>query len=189
MLHSEAKRNDELLSELLYKLADQSYQTEVMREKTLEDLSVQLLTCMTILSVALITPASFLFECYSDGTGNLSAGQIRLAWMYASVLIPQVIGLLLVLRARVLKTIHTLDSPAAQADFIKTNLDNLNAGQEEASPIEVAKCYCDGLEDSFNGMAKKHDDMWKLLKAAMFLLGLSASLSAIFGMVLLLSLR
>lgn len=189
MFHSKAKRNDELLSELLYRLADQSYQTEVMREKTLEDLSVQLLTCMTILSVALITPASFLFDCYSDGTGSLSADQIRLAWMYASVLTPQAIGLLLVLRARALTTMNTLSSPAAQADFIKTNIDKLNNAHKEASLFEVAKCYCDGLEDSFNGMAKKHDNMWKLLKAAMLLLGLSASLSALFGLFLLLSLK
>lgn len=189
MSHSKTKRNDELLSELLYRLADQSYQTEVMREKTLEDLSVQLLTCMTILSVALITPASFLFECYSDGAESLSADQIRLAWMYASVLIPQVIGLLLVLKARVLKTINTLASPIAQADFIKTNLNILNEDNREASSLEVAECYCEGLEDSFTGMTKKHDEMWKLLKAAMFLLGLSAGLSAVFGLVLLLSLR
>lgn len=188
MPKSRTERNDELLSGLLYRLAEKSYQTEVMREKMLEDLSVQLLTCMTILSVALITPASFLFECYSDGTGDLSTGQIRLAWMYALVLIPQVIGMLLVLRARVLKTINTLASPVAQADFIDSTLNDYEQQHKAASSLEMARCYCTGLEDSFKGMAKKHDEMWKLLKISMFLLGLSAAFSALFGLYLLLSL-
>lgn len=193
---SDDRGYNKLLSEYLYRLADKSYETEEGRGRTLADLSVQLLTCITILSVAFLTPASFLFECYGDGESDITPAQMRLAWMYAVVLIPLVIGLLLVLYARVLKTMNVLSSPGAQMEYVQKLYDDRNSLRddgsgktEQLSELEIAESYCAGIEEKYQGMVNKHNKMWMLLRRSMYLIAGSCIAALVFGLVLLFELR
>lgn len=180
-----------LLAGHLYRLANLSYDTEKEREKKLDDLSVQLLTCVTILSVAFLTPASFLFECYATTNSvGLAPAQIKLAWMYAIVLAPLVVCIILTLCARSLRQMEVLDSPESQAAFIN-RLHNEDAADNSGYCIDdltVAQNYCDAIQGTFEGMRKKHDTMWKLIKISMILVIFSCGCALLFGLHLLLQL-
>lgn len=172
------------LAEYLYRLADMSYRIEEERGRTLADLSAQLLTCVTILSVAFLTPASFLFECYRVDDGGLSVEQIRLIWMYAIVLVPLVVALLLVLWSRVLKPMEALSSPSKQADYVRDLLEHKEENST-MSDLDIAQSFCLGIEDKYNGMHDKHDKMWMLLRIAMHHVGASCVAALLFGLFLL----
>ena len=180
-----------LLAEHLYRLANLSYDTEKEREKKLDDLSVQLLTCITILSVAFLTPASFLFDCYaaSNCTG-IAPDQVKLAWMYAIVLVPLVVCIILILRARSLKQMKVLDSPESQSDFVKQLLDESTVDNPEyiLDELVIAQNYCTAMQGTFEGMREKHDKMWALIKISMILVIISCSCTLFFGLHLLLQL-
>lgn len=180
-----------LLASHLYRLADLTFTTEIEREKKLEDQSTQLLTCITILSVAFLTPASFLFECYaSPDTSGISTAQIKLAWMYAVVLIPLAICLIVTLRARMLKPMKVLDSPVCQFNFVD-QLFNTYREKSQEIPIDeltLAGNYCEAMQGTFQGMRTKLDNMWKMLKFSIGLVIFSCSAALLFGMHLLLGL-
>ena len=164
---------------------------EKEREKKLDDLSVQLLTCVTILSVAFLTPASFLFECYATTNSvGLAPAQIKLAWMYAIVLAPLVVCIILTLCARSLRQMEVLDSPESQAAFINRlhNEDTADNSGDCIDDLTVAQNYCDAIQGTFEGMRKKHDTMWKLIKISMTLVIFSCGCALLFGLHLLLQL-
>lgn len=187
-------RDDEiraLLASHLYKLADLAFTTEVEREKKLEDLSTQLLTCITILSVAFLTPASFLFECYAaPNTSGLSLAQIELAWMYAVVLIPLAVCLIITLRARMLKPMEVLESPKSQSDFVDQLFDVYKDNPQEMTidELTLAGNYCEAMQGTFQGMRSKLNNMWKMLRCSIGLVIFSCSAALFFGVHLLLGL-
>lgn len=187
-------RDDEiraLLASHLYKLADLAFTTEVEREKKLEDLSTQLLTCITILSVAFLTPASFLFECYAaPNTSGLSLAQIELAWMYAVVLIPLAVCLIITLRARMLKPMEVLESPKSQSDFVDQLFDAYKDNPQEMTidELTLAGNYCEAMQGTFQGMRTKLNNMWKMLRCSIGLVIFSCSAALLFGVHLLLGL-
>lgn len=174
-------------ADLLYRLSDKTYEMEMKRGEELNELSAQLLTCITIMSVALLTPVSFLFECFSDGTGNLSDGQICLAWMYAIVLIPESVALLLVLSARTLRTMAALAAPVYQAEYVVEECKTYPDNREESisAALFAAVKYANGLNNNFNGMSEKHDRSWKRLKLSMVLMGVSCGAALLFGLMIL----
>lgn len=180
-----------LLAEHLYRLANLSYDTEKEREKKLDDLSVQLLTCITILSVAFLTPASFLFDCYAaSNSAGIAPAQVKLAWMYAIVLAPMVICIILILRSRSLKQMEVLDSPESQSAFVKQLLDGYTEDDFECGLDELvlAQNYCSAIQGTFEGMRKKHNAMWGLIKTSMMLVIFSCCCALLFGLHLLLQL-
>ena len=188
----EDEKYDSLLFEFLYRLADKSYETEESRGRTLDGLSNQLLTCITILSVAFLTPVPSLFEFYGKGESGITLAQLRLAWMYAIVLIPLVIGLLLVLRARVLKTMNVLSSPKAQMEYVQKLYndrdkprDDGSGKTERLSELEIAGSYCEGIEEKYQGMVGKHDKVWMLLRCSMYLIAMSCIAASLFSLILL----
>lgn len=112
--------------------------------------------------------------------------------MYAIILIPLVIGLLLVLRARVLKTMNVLASPRSQMEYVQKLYDDRDrlrhddSGKtEQLSELEIAESYCEGIEEKYQGMVNKHNKMWKLLRRSMYLIAGSCIAALIFGLVLL----
>lgn len=180
-----------LLASHLYKLADRAFTTEIEREKKLEDLSAQLLTCITILSVAFLTPASFLFECYtSPSSSSISQAQIKLAWMYAVVLIPLAACLVITLRARMLRPMEVLESPKSQSDFVDQLFNAYKDEPQEAAidELTLAENYCDALQGTFQGMRAKLNNMWKMLECSIGLVIFSCVAALLFGLHLLLEL-
>ena len=112
--------------------------------------------------------------------------------MYAGVLIPLVIGLLLVLYARVLKTMNVLSSPRAQMEYVQKLYDDRNSLRddgsgktEQLSELEIAESYCAGIEEKYQGMVNKHNKMWMLLRRSMYLIAGSCIAALVFGLVLL----
>lgn len=186
--HSEAESElskKKITANYLYRLADHTFLTEKERGKKIEDLLVQLLTCITILSVAYLTPASFLFDCYaSEASMGLTSEQIMLAWMYAIVLSPLAVCLFLTLYARMLKQMSVLDSPEKLSNFAKKLLED-GSTNTTIDEFAVAQNYCDALQDTFAGMRKKHDTMWKYVKWATGLIFFSTGSALVFGLVLL----
>lgn len=181
------EKDQQAFADLLNRLSDKAYEMEMRRGEELNELSAQLLTCITIMSVALLTPASFLFECLSDGTGSLSDGQICLAWMYAIVLIPESIALLLVLSARTLRTMAALAAPSQQAEYVVDECTKYPESNEESlsSALFTAVKYANGLNNNFNGMSEKHDRSWRRLRLSMILMGVSCVATLLFGLILL----
>lgn len=180
-----------LLAAHLYRLAELSFETEKERERKLEDLSVQLLTCITILSVAFLTPASFLFECYADPSkAGIAPGQIRLAWMYAIVLAPLAVCLILTLHARMLKQMEVLDSPESQSRFVEGLYSN--RADKSTDPViddlTLASNYCAAIQGTFDGMREKHNNMWNIIKLSIRLVIFSCSAALAFSLFLLIEL-
>lgn len=173
----------------LYRLADASYDVEERRGQTLDSLSMQLLTCITILSVAFLTPASFLFSCF-DGDGEaLTVGQVRLAWMYAVVLIPLAVALLLVLHAQSLKKMSVLASPEDMAGYVREKLNEYTQGEKrDMSELGVAEDFCSSIQGRYKGMERKNDETWKKLRLAMRLVEMSCAAAVLFGIFMLLEL-
>ena len=173
-----AQNNNALLAQYLNDLARQAFDTEVDRGRRLEDLSSQMLTCITIMSVAFITPASGLFDFFSS-IDDSGAWQVQLAWMYAAVLVPLGICLILVLRARTLKSMEVLASPEKQVEYVE------RLKRESVDELEIAKGFCAGLQGTYQGMFKKNERAWGLLKASMLLVALSCVFALLFGFALL----
>lgn len=175
---------DCLFATHLKALADLSYQTEEKRGKKLETQCGRLLTCITILSVALLTPAPTLFGFFGDGTFIPTCKQITLGWMYLIVLAQLAAALLVLLTTLILKRMPLLQSPMKQAEFIENELTRL--GEDPSiGELNITKNYCQALEPTFIGLREKHSSMSCRLKIATCLLFSSCIFTLFFGVCLL----
>lgn len=171
-----------------------SYQMEEKRGNGIQQLSVQLLTCVTILSVAYLSPAPAVFGyfgCYSFGLLNM---QSILAWMYCVVFILLVVAFLLILISQMLRKTKTLASPAEQKDYciqrigeiarINKKDDNSSNKQKSCTQNEILEAWANALNAHYKGMEKKYDRMAILLKIAMILIASSCILALLFAFFL-----
>lgn len=163
-----------------------AYETEEKRGAGLEQLSTKLLECITILSVALLTPAAPLFEYYRFGSPCTTTQQIRLVWMYAIVFTLLILALCLVLYSQ---TKRKMLLPPSPTDFLPS-YDHMNAKEAELndrfSAFTLSRMYAEILGEHCDGMKGKHEKMWELIRASMHLIISACILIGLFAAYLIL---
>lgn len=159
-------------AEYLSWMTELSYQTELSRCDSYERLSNCLLSCVSIISVALLAVAPVLFAKYSYNGNGATASFVLLASGYAVVMLLLGASFLLSLLSQVRLKMSVLASPMDLNDFVAGEI---NRGAPFASPMEVAEGKARAVQSHFESLNRKNEYMRKCLKASMILLIVAVS--------------
>lgn len=159
-------------AEYLSWMTELSYQTELGRCDSYERLSNCLLSCVSIISVALLTVAPVLFAKYSYNGNGATASFVLLASGYVVVMLLLGASFLLSLLSQVRLKMSVLASPMDLNDFIAGEIE---CGAPFASPMEVAEGKARAVQSHFESLNRKNEYMRKCLKASMILLIVAVS--------------
>lgn len=159
-------------AEYLSWMTELSYQTELGRCDSYERLSNCLLSCVSIISVALLTVAPVLFAKYSYNGNGATASFVLLASGYVVVMLLLGASFLLSLLSQVRLKMSVLASPMDLNDFIAGEIER---GAPFASPMEVAEGKARAVQSHFESLNRKNEYMRKYLKASMILLIVAVS--------------
>ncbi len=154
-------------AEYLSWMTELSYQTELSRCDSYERLSNCLLSCVSIISVALLTVAPVLFAKYSYNNNGAKASFVLLASGYVVVMLLLGASFLLSLLSQVRLKMSVLASPAELNDYVAGEV---NRGAPFASAMEVAEGKAKAVQPHFESLNRKNEYMRKCLKASMILL-------------------
>lgn len=153
-------------AEYLSWMTELSYQTELSRYDSYERLSNCLLSCVSIISVALLTIAPVLFAKYSYNNGA-TASFVLLASGYVVVMLLLGASFLLSLLSQVRLKMSVLASPIELNDYVASEV---NRGAPFASAMEVAEGKARAVQPHFESLNRKNEHMRKCLKVSMILL-------------------
>lgn len=159
-------------AEYLSWMTELSYQTELSRRDSYEHLSNCLLSCVSIISVALLTVAPLLFERYSYNGNGATTSFVLLASGYVVVMLLLGASFLLSLLSQVRLKMSVLASPMDLNDFVAGEI---KRGAPFASPMEVAEGKARAVQSHFKSLNRKNEFMRKCLKASMILLIVAVS--------------
>lgn len=159
-------------AEYLSWMAELSYQTELSRRDSYERLSNCLLSCVSIISVALLTVAPLLFERYSYNDNGAAASFVLLASGYVVVMLLLGASFLLSLLSQVRLKMSVLASPTDLKEYVAGEV---SRGAPFASPMEVAEGKAKAVQPHFESLNRKNEYMRKFLKASMILLIVAVS--------------
>ena len=154
-------------------MTELSYQTELSRCDSYERLSNCLLSCVSIISVALLTVAPVLFAKYSYKGNGATASFVLLASGYVVVMLLLGASFLLSLLSQVRLKMSVLASPTELNDYVAGEI---NRGAPFASPMEVAEGKARAVQSHFDSLNHKNEYMRKCLKASMILLIVAVSI-------------
>lgn len=160
----------------LYKLAEQSYQTEVDRYASLLETSNRLLTSESIFIAALALVVPYLADAFPH-EGPYLAVSFCIVFVFTSI------SFALCLMSQWRFKIKALASPGDMADFIDKNLDKLRTRED------AARSYCESIQEPFQSLVERNDKISRLLKASLvaLIIALVAFVAVLFIGVLLLS--
>ncbi len=159
-------------AEYLSWMTELSYQTELSRCDSYERLSNCLLSCVSIISVALLTIAPVLFAKYSYNNGA-TASFVLLASGYVVVMLLLGASFLLSLLSQVRLKMSVLASPIELNDYVAGEV---NRGAPFASAMEVAEGKARAVQPHFESLNRKNEHMRKCLKVSMILLIVAVSI-------------
>lgn len=159
-------------AEYLSWMAELSYRTELSRHDSYERLSNCLLSCVSIISVALLTVAPLLFERYSYNDNGAAASFVLLASGYVVVMLLLGASFLLSLLSQVRLKMSVLASPTDLKEYVAGEV---SRGAPFASPMEVAEGKAKAVQPHFESLNRKNEYMRKFLKASMILLIVAVS--------------
>lgn len=159
-------------AEYLSWMAELSYQTELSRRDSYDRLSNCLLSCVSIISVALLTVAPLLFERYSYKDNGAAAAFVLLASGYVVVMLLLGASFLLSLLSQVRLKMSVLASPTDLKEYVAGEV---SRGAPFASPMEVAEGKAIAVQPHFESLNRKNEHMRKCLKASMILLIVAVS--------------
>lgn len=165
-------------AEYLSWMAELSYQTELSRRDSYERLSNCLLSCVSIISVALLTVAPLLFERYSYNDNGVAASFVLLASGYVVVMLLLGASFLLSLLSQVRLKMSVLASPIDLKEYVASEV---SRGAPFASPMEVAEGKAIAVQPHFESLNRKNEYMRKCLRASMILLILAVSVCLFLG--------
>lgn len=154
-------------------MTELSYQTELSRCDSYERLSNCLLSCVSIISVALLTVAPVLFAKYSYNDSGATASFALLASGYVVVVLLLGTSFLLSLLSQVRLKMNVLAAPMELNDFVASEI---KRGAPFASPMEVAEGKAKAVQPHFESLNCKNEYMRKCLKASMILLIVAVSI-------------
>lgn len=159
-------------AEYLSWMTELSYQTELSRCDSYERLSNCLLSCVSIISVALLTVAPMLFAKYCYNESGATASFVLLASGYVVVMLLLGASFLLSLLSQIRLKISVLASPAELNDYVAGEV---NRGAPFAFPMEVAEGKARAVQPHFESLNRKNEYMSKCLRASMILLIVAVS--------------
>lgn len=142
---------DRLLADYLYKLTDASCGSEMDRYESLLGTSSRLLTCDSIILVALAAAASMVV----DHSENIAAW---ITAMYIAVIIAMAISLLLCVLCQWRFGYDHLSSPENLGEMIYGERDVLD------SELQIALSYCKTLDEVYASTEKRNNKISLLLK-------------------------
>lgn len=154
-------------------MAELSYQTELSRCDSYERLSNCLLSCVSIISVALLTVAPVLFAKYSCNDSGATASFVLLASGYVVVMLLLGASFLLSLLSQVRLKMSVLAAPMDLYDFVAGEI---KRGAPFSSPMEVVEGKAKAVQTHFESLNHKNEYMRKCLKASMILLIVAVSI-------------
>ena len=160
-------------AEYLSWMTELSYQTELSRCDSYERLSNCLLSCVSIISVALLTIAPVLVAKYSYNNNGATASFVLLASGYVVVMLLLGASFLLSLLSQVRLKMSVLASPAELNDYVAGEV---NRGAPFASAMEVAEGKARAVQPHFESLNRKNEHMRKCLKVSMILLIVAVSI-------------
>ena len=152
-------------AEYLSWMTELSYQTELSRCDSYERLSNCLLSCVSIISVALLTVAPVLFAKYSYNDNGASGYVVVMLLLGASFLLSLI--------SQVRLKMNVLASPTELNDYVAGEV---NRGAPFASPMEVAEGKARAVQSHFESLNRKNEYMRKCLKSSMILLIVAVSI-------------
>ena len=178
MKRSMNNKTEKMMADHICSLAEMAFRSELNKDKSLKYNAGQLLVCITILSVAFLTPVQSLGQLSAVDLGSLHWQRIFYV-SYIAILAPLFIALVLVLLSLSLQKNVLLDSPAAQYLYFEGVFRKECENNQEISYIELSRSYCDALENEFQALASKHNRMGRLLRAGTAFVIASCALAAI----------
>lgn len=178
---AESAKDEKVLAEHIVNVANMSIRAEYDKTGFLLNQAGQLLACVTILSVAYLTP---LQQVVSLGGLN-NAHWLRLVGLfYLAMILPLVVALVITLLSLRLKETSLLSSPKAQYDYFSSVFEKGRDAGKSLNDLAIAKNHCDSLEVQYDAALKKNKWMNARLKFASGLVVTSAIVAAA-GIVLL----
>ena len=148
----------------LLKIAEASLHQEEQRGESLATTSARLLTCASILLVALMTLLSFSYSLIKE-----NVLLIPILIVFAIDLIAVLVALIFLLCSQRRLKYTALNSPKELSDFFETQpalRDNM----------EAAKYFCESIDSSYVSLQKKNNKVRKLISQAIGVLVASACL-------------
>lgn len=158
----DAESTDKIIADHIVSVANLSMQTEKERDNSLKGFAEQLLTCVTILSVAYLTPLQVIL----DAGKSLGEGWPRtVGFVYLFLLSPLLVALILALVSIDLRKEELLASPVELFSFFNDACER-QSFEEEITCLSTAKSYCDSLNNEYKALEHKHERMIRPLKVA-----------------------
>ncbi len=153
----------ESLNYVLFRLCDMSYEMEMQRYDSMTSVSSQLLTCISIASIALAT----LLPTLLDVLPAILHHQIGISYLmvFGLLLASFVVALFARYRFRYLE----LASPSRLSSHMAEVRD------EFEDELECAQFYCESLEESYRSIRKRNELLSRLLKLTTILLVLAVA--------------
>lgn len=139
-----------LFAKHLVNLANESYEFEKARYEGLERLAGQLLTFVTILSVALVTPAPALFNHVATGSPSQHA---RLVWEYFILITILLVALGFILASLVRTKNNVLNSPQELKEYISEKQGSYESNSD--SEFDIACNYINALQINYEVFLNK----------------------------------
>ena len=167
---AESAKDEKALAEHIVNVANMSIRAEYDKTGFLLNQAGQLLACVTILSVAYLTPLQQV----------VSLGGL----FYLAMILPLVVALVITLLSLRLKETSLLSSPKAQYDYFSSVFEKGRDVGKSLNDLAIAKNHCDSLEVQYDAALKKNKWMNARLKFASGLVVTSAIVAAA-GIVLL----
>ena len=170
---------DELIAHHIMSVADLSYQTLMNRDGSLKGFAEQLLTCVTILSVAYLTPIQLIL---SVGSECGARWERTVGFVYLVLLIPLLVALILTLVSLAFHKTELLSSPIKQFSHFDEKYEKAQREGRTITHFEIAKSYCDALGIEYKAFEQKHTRMVRLLNVAAGFVIFSVTIAA-FGLI------
>lgn len=174
-------KEEKALADHIVNVANMSIRAEYDKTGFLLNQAGQLLACVTILSVAYLTP---LQQVVSLG-GHNNFHWLRLVGLfYLAMMLPLIVALVITLLSLRLKETFLLSSPKAQYDYFSSVIEKGRDAGKRLNDLAIAKSHCDSLETQYDAALKKNKRMNVRLKIASGFVVASAIVAAT-GIVLL----
>lgn len=164
-------------------LANLSIEMQLKKDANLDKVTTQLMTAITILSVAYISPSQMLFDYYGCGSLQTTGSQRILAVAYIIILSFLFASLVLAMASRFLRKSQMLESPKRICDEFAKQVKEKKDKDKDIEESAVAIYYCDSIDSFYWTTRAKNEKATKLTGAATILLLLSVSFALLFLLI------
>lgn len=172
----EVEQDDEIIAKHIVSVAGLSFQTSMNRDESLKGFAEQLFTCVTILSVAYLTPLQLIIDARAGCDGRWPR---IVCFVYLVLLLPLLVALVLALASLAFHKTKLLASPMEQFGYFSNLREAGRINGQEVCHMDIAKSYCDALDNEYSALEHKHARMVRLSNVAAALVIFSVVIAAV----------